>query len=92
MSFLKPILAGCLIAAQSNLVRAQKRHNNMFDASDNPQKLVVQPDNSFRIMQITDLHLGEDPEKDKKTINMIWQMYMKEEPDFIAITGDLVSG
>jgi hypothetical protein len=72
MSLFKSLLAGVLLATERNLVSAQKRHNNRFDGQDNPQTLVVQPDNSFRIMQITDLHLGEDPEKDKKTINMIW--------------------
>ena len=65
MSLFKSISAGVLLSTQLDFVKAQKRHNNRFDGQDNPQTLVLQPDNSFRIMQITDLHLGEDPEKDK---------------------------
>jgi len=43
-------------------------------------------------MQITDLHLGETYEKDSQTDSMIKMIVEKEEIDFIAVTGDLVSG
>jgi len=43
-------------------------------------------------MQITDLHFGEDDERDLSTIQMIESIVRKEQPDFMAITGDLISG
>ena len=49
-------------------------------------------DNKFKIMQLTDLHMGEDEELNQKTVDLIENMIGKERPDFIAITGDLVSG
>ena len=46
----------------------------------------------FRIVQLTDLHLGEDPDRDAQTVQMIKNLISKENPDFVAITGDVVSG
>jgi predicted MPP superfamily phosphohydrolase len=43
-------------------------------------------------MQLTDLHLGEDWHLDQKTMTMVSEMIDKEQPDFIAVTGDIVSG
>ena len=48
--------------------------------------------NKFRIMQLTDLHFAEDRNRDLQTISMIREIIRKEDPDFIAITGDLISG
>lgn len=38
------------------------------------------------------MHFGEDEDRDQLTIEMINSVIRKEEPDFIAITGDIVSG
>ena len=46
----------------------------------------------FKIMQLTDLHFGENMEADEKTVEEIQDMIRKEEPDFVAVTGDIVSG
>ena len=56
--------------------------------------LRMNPDNRFKIMQLTDLHFGElgQSSNDSLTLGMIRQMIEKEQPDFVAITGDLVSG
>jgi predicted MPP superfamily phosphohydrolase len=43
-------------------------------------------------MQITDTHFGEDALADDKTELLIENLVRKEDPDFIAITGDLSSG
>ena len=60
-SFFNTIFSGALLALQINSVTAQTRpHRNTFDVNGFPQKLVLEADNTFRIMQITDLHLGED--------------------------------
>ena len=43
-------------------------------------------------MQLTDLQFGESPEGDERTIDEIKEMIRKETPDFVAVTGDIVSG
>jgi HAD superfamily hydrolase (TIGR01549 family) len=42
---------------------------------------------SFRVIQLTDLHLMND-EKDQKTFRLITHMINKHQPNFIALTGD----
>lgn len=54
--------------------------------------LKLDENNNYRIMQVTDLHFGEDAERDDKTISMIRDIIRKEQPDFLAVTGDLISG
>ena len=43
-------------------------------------------------MQLTDLHFGESPEGDERTIDEVKELIRKETPDFVAVTGDIVSG
>lgn len=46
----------------------------------------------FKTLQLTDLHFGEDKEKDIQTI-LDYRFYIKEiNPDLVIITGDTVSG
>lgn len=92
MSFYKTIFSGALLAIQINSTTAQTRHRNTFDVNGLPTKLVLEDDNRFRIMQVTDLHLGEDIDEGWKTFNFLMHMFGEENPDFIAITGDLVAG
>jgi predicted MPP superfamily phosphohydrolase len=54
--------------------------------------LKLDKNNGYRVMQVTDLHFGEDEERDGKTIAMIRDIIRKESPDFLAVTGDLISG
>lgn len=54
--------------------------------------LKLDRNNGFKIMQVTDLHFAEDLERDNKTIDMINEIIRKESPDFMAVTGDLISG
>ena len=51
-------------------------------------------DNHFKVMQLTDLHFGEphSGHLDSETLHLIRSLIGKENPDFIAITGDIVSG
>lgn len=49
-------------------------------------------DGKFKIMQLTDLHFGEDSKRDEQTAEFIKAWATKEQPDLIAITGDLISG
>ena len=49
-------------------------------------------DREFRVMQLTDVHLGGgflSREEDKKTINAISAMVAEEKPDLIIVTGDV---
>ncbi|CDW91575.1 metallophosphoesterase [Stylonychia lemnae] len=46
----------------------------------------------FKIVQLTDIHLGYDDEKDQKSLNVISTVLDHEKPDLVFITGDAVSG
>lgn len=101
-SFLKVALAGALLSMEHSLVGAQKgrdedddrRANNGSYFKDNKGQMHLKIDNNkeFRIMQLTDLHFGESKERDDSTVRMIKDIIRKEDPDFMAITGDLISG
>lgn len=53
--------------------------------------LEFHPDSTFRIMQLTDLHMKiQFPEDHEKTLNRIRTIAQKDRPDLIVITGDLV--
>lgn len=56
--------------------------------------LKMNTDNHFKVMQLTDLHMGEVDQShlDHETLTMIRSLIGKEQPDFVAITGDVVSG
>ena len=56
--------------------------------------LKMNEDNKFKVMQLTDLHFGEvnNSHLDHETVHFIRSLVAKENPDFIAITGDIVSG
>ena len=47
---------------------------------------------SISILQVTDLHLGNDWGKDLKVAQRIREMVKKYQPDLIIITGDLFTG
>ena len=56
-------------------------------------KLTINPKTGkFRIMQVTDIHYGEDDAKDKATTNMMSNLFQLEKPDLAILTGDMVSG
>lgn len=54
--------------------------------------LKFREDGSFKIVQLTDLHIGGNPEQeeDLKTFRRIDEVIEAERPDLIAITGDLI--
>jgi Calcineurin-like phosphoesterase len=53
---------------------------------------------SFKILQLTDLHLGEDPFTnwaplaDRKTFRLIRHMIQAEQPDLVVLSGDQLTG
>lgn len=98
-SFLKVALAGALLSMDLVDARRSRGDDDRRGGSDSYFKdnkgqmhLKIDNNNEFKIMQLTDLHFGENDERDEKTIRMIQDIVRKEDPDFMAITGDLISG
>lgn len=59
--------------------------------------LRITTNNTFNIAIISDLHYGEDestfgPEQDRKSTLVIGKILDYEEPDFVVINGDLITG
>ena len=55
-------------------------------------RLRLRPDGSFRIVQLTDLHIGSKPfaAEDYQTFDLIEAAFTKLDADLIMITGDLI--
>lgn len=47
---------------------------------------------TFKIVQITDTHYGESETEDRQTDTIINHILDWEKPDFVALSGDIVSG
>ncbi len=52
------------------------------------QTLSFSADGTFRILQLTDVHIENGCEKDQKTIALMRNLIEQAKPDFIVITGD----
>ncbi len=55
-------------------------------------KLKFKTDGSFKIVQFTDLHYGENKENNKKTLDLAYNVIKFEKPDLIIYTGDVIRG
>lgn len=55
-------------------------------------RLKFREDGTFKIVQLTDLHIGTNDgnEADARTFKLINEIIQQEKPDLIAITGDLI--
>ena len=49
-------------------------------------------DGIFKIMQITDTHIGDHPDLDVLTKQQLMDLIRFEKPDVVAMTGDLIAG
>lgn len=56
------------------------------------QDLWLNEKGQFKVMQITDIHYGEDEVKDNKTTHLMESLIQMEKPDVAVLTGDMVSG
>ena len=83
MTFVNSLLAASLVALASA---------DSYIDSRGYAHVRVNKDGNFKIMQLTDLHFGESLEADRLTMRAITAWVNKEKPDFVAVTGDLVSG
>ncbi|KAH7105234.1 Metallo-dependent phosphatase [Auriculariales sp. MPI-PUGE-AT-0066] len=61
-------------------------------------KLTFRADGSFKLMVMSDLHMGENqdtdwgPEQDVNTTRVMRRVLKDEKPDYVAISGDLITG
>lgn len=55
------------------------------------QQLRFNENGRFRIAQFTDLHFDPTTEKSKRTLEMIGEVIKAENPDFVILTGDIVT-
>lgn len=83
MTFVNSVLAASLVALA---------YADSYIDSRGYVHVRVNKDGNFKIMQLTDLHFGESLEADRLTMRAITAWVNKEKPDFVAVTGDLVSG
>ena len=67
--------------------------DNFKKADDETFILKISPDRDFRILQLTDLHLGFglfSKKRDQLALKAVSTIVKKTKPDLIAITGDSV--
>jgi len=61
-------------------------------AAGHPKRFQFNEKGEFTILQITDLHFGENEELDKKTMDVQRKLLEVVRPDIVVITGDALSG
>jgi len=55
-------------------------------------QLKVNQNGTFKIVQFTDIHLGEGSDTDKAAQDLMRMVLDTEKPDFVVSTGDIISG
>ena len=84
----------CMVALFSLWV-IQNQMPRVFErmsVTQSPTSIIKTNQSSFKLLQFADLHLGESVAKDAQTLDLMRFMMTKEQPDFVAFTGDQVSG
>jgi len=56
------------------------------------QKLIFKKDKTFKILQFTDLHFGENDFSDYASLLQQEKLLELEKPDLVVLSGDAVSG
>ena len=56
------------------------------------KKLQFNAQGKFKMVQLTDLHFGENDEADANNQRLIRDILDQEKPDLVVVTGDVVSG
>lgn len=85
------IVKDCIKIAKS-CEKVQYEKTQLVPEKDKNGNWVFTTDESFNIMQLTDIHLGGgfmSMFKDKKAINAVAAMITAEKPDLVIITGDI---
>ncbi len=99
------VVALGVLGTVANIIvcKSQLESTNSFEAVEFTEQLVPQKDSDgvwtfttdkdFKIMQLTDVHIGAgwmSVNKDKMALNAVASMISAEKPDLVIITGDLV--
>jgi predicted MPP superfamily phosphohydrolase len=66
--------------------------NTLLAVSFVQSKLMFDSDGKFKVLQITDIHYGEDEQKDTLTTGLLEKLIEIEKPNVAVLTGDMVSG
>jgi predicted MPP superfamily phosphohydrolase len=66
--------------------------SSSFLCSSTKKSIELDNDGSFKILQLSDLHLGTEPGKDVNTFDFINKLIDEIKPDLVANTGDTISG
>ncbi len=85
------IVKDCIKTAKS-YEKVQYEKTQLVPEKDKNGNWVFTTDESFNVMQLTDIHLGGgfmSAFKDKKAINAVAAMITAEKPDLVVITGDV---
>lgn len=67
------------------------RPEQLYQVDKPGQQLRFNKDGKFRILQFTDTHLDPSTEKHTQTLNLIHESIIKENPDFVILSGDIVT-
>ncbi|KAG8933468.1 hypothetical protein FRC00_013203 [Tulasnella sp. 408] len=95
----------CTVLTQATVgTTAPAIFNNRQTSADvlnpypNKRRIHFKDDGTFRLTVFSDLHFGENPwddwgpEQDRKSLIVMNNMLDLEQPDFVAINGDLITG
>ena len=66
--------------------------NESEEEAGRKKKLRFGKNGKFKIVQLTDMHMGINEEKDIKTQKMIANIIDLEKPQLVMVTGDIISG
>lgn len=96
------VLVGIIAGANAWVVSSCSEKVSTYSAVEIEKQLVPEKDDNgnwvfttdrdFRVMQLTDVHLGGgfmSYAKDKKSINAVATMITAEKPDLVIVTGDI---
>lgn len=75
-----------------NSISEVEYNNQLVPTLDKDGNYTFTTDRDFRIMQLTDIHLGGGfmcINKDKKALNAVAAMISAEKPDLVIVTGDI---
>ena len=63
----------------------------LYKASEEKHRLQFK-NGKFKILQLTDIHFGEGKKYNEQNYQLVKNLIEWEKPDFVAVTGDVVSG
>lgn len=89
------VVNACLVSSvikKANSYNAVESEEKLVPTQDKNGNWVFTTDRDFRVMQLTDIHIGGgymSYGKDLKAVNAVATMITREKPDLVIITGDI---